>query len=500
MSDQERTQLVWFKRDLRIVDHEPLTAAIAAGPVLALYVYEPSHWSQPTADARHLNFINESLSELDGCLAELGVQLIYRTGEITEVVDALHSEVSIDTIWAHEETTDLIGYRRDLDTHAWARTNAVRFVELKGRGVVRRLADRNGWSKKWQEYMDQKVIPRPDKATPVTVDRGKQCSTRDLGLAVSACTSPQRGGRTAALDVLSTFLDRRAEPYVKAMSSPVTAFDHSSRLSPYLAYGCVSVRECYQASKLRREEIATWNSRGSWLKSLRAFETRLRWRDHFTQKLEDQPTLQIHAMHPMFESIRSDFDLARYEAFVAGQTGFPMVDACMRATTATGWLNFRMRAMLVSFASYHLWLDWRPVADLFARLWVDYEPGIHYLQHQMQSGVTGINAIRIYSPTKQVHDHDPDGTFIKEWVPELAEVDPVHIAEPSLMSPLEQQWSGCIIGEDYPAPIVDHLRAYRQAHDTIRLIKNQPNAKRISAEILERHGSRKKPSRRRKKS
>ena len=500
MSRTPKTHVVWFKRDLRIVDHEPLRSAVAAGPVVALYVFEPTLWNAPTADARHLQFLRESLNDLENALASIGIPLTFRTGEVTDVLAALHTELSIDTVWAHEETTDLNGYRRDVDVGRWANGNGVSFVEQKGRGVVRRLDDRDGWSKKWQIYMDRPVLPSPTEAMAASVSQQSPPSASALGLAASTCTAPQAGGRRAGLDVLSSFLDHRGEPYVKAMSSPVTAFDHSSRLSPHLAYGSLSARECYQASRKRREEIGEWTERGSWLKSLRAFETRLRWRDHFTQKLEDQPSLETQAMHPMFEAIRPDFDEDRFEALVAGRTGFPMVDACMRATTATGWLNFRMRAMLVSFASYHLWLDWRPVAELFARLWVDYEPGIHYPQHQMQSGVTGINAVRIYSPTKQVHDHDPTGVFVKEWVPELAEVDPLHIAEPSLMSVMEQQWSKCVIGVDYPAPIVDHSTAYRQAQDTIRAVKKLPEAKRISEDVLQRHGSRKKPSSRRKRS
>ena len=170
-----------------------------------------------------------------------------------------------------------------------------------------------------------------------------------------------------------------------------------------------------------------------------------------------------------------------------------MVDACMRYLRQTGWINFRMRAMLVSFASYHLWLDWRPTSKFLATLFLDYEPGIHYSQFQMQSGTTGINAVRIYSPTKQVFDHDQDGAFIRQWVPELALVPTEYIAEPSTMSFDEQVASGCIIGKDYPEPIVKHRHAVNAAKQKIYEIRRQLDAKIEANAVFQRHGSRRGP-------
>lgn len=146
---------------------------------------------------------------------------------------------------------------------------------------------------------------------------------------------------------------------------------------------------------------------GRWLRSMSAFGSRLRWRSHFAQKLSDQPSIEHDNMCRAYDVLRTELDHAKLDAWSNGRTGFPMVDACMRALRHSGWINFRMRAMLVSFACYDLWLDWRPLAPILARRFLDYEPGIHYPQLQMQAGTTGMNANRIYSATKQVRSNHP---------------------------------------------------------------------------------------------
>jgi deoxyribodipyrimidine photo-lyase len=212
------------------------------------------------------------------------------------------------------------------------------------------------------------------------------------------------------------------------------------------------------------------------------------------QKLEDEPRLEFENMARAYDGLREEgFDEEKFAAWCEGRTGYPMVDACMRALHETGWINFRMRAMLMSFASYHLWLHWRPTALFLARHFLDYEPGIHYPQAQMQSGVTGINAVRIYSPTKQVADQDPDGHFLKVWLPELEGVPPEHLAEPHRMTMDERRKFG---GQDYPAPIVDHARAVAEARRRISAIRRSAPAREEAERIYARHGSRKRPARR----
>ena len=163
----------------------------------------------------------------------------------------------------------------------------------------------------------------------------------------------------------------------------------------------------------------------------------------------------------------------------------------MRSLVATGWLNFRMRAMLVSFASYHLWLHWRQTGSFLARQFLDFEPGIHWSQMQMQSGTTGINTLRIYSPTKQAQDHDPQGIFIRRWVPELAKVPLPYLAEPWKMDATLQRMAGCTIGVDYPAPIVDDKLAMKAAKDRMYGLRKTAEAREEAGNVHERHGSRK---------
>ena len=168
----------------------------------------------------------------------------------------------------------------------------------------------------------------------------------------------------------------------------------------------------------------------------------------------------------------------------------------MRALRQHSWINFRMRAMLTSFASYHLWLHWRPTALHLAKHFLDFEPGIHFPQVQMQSGTTGINAIRIYSPTKQACDQDPQGIFIRRYVPELEGVPDEHIAEPHRMSLSQQSKFGCRVGDNYPKPIVEHATAYREAQRKMFEIRSEEDVRQNAKRVFQKHGSRKGQGRR----
>jgi len=473
-------QIVWFKRDLRVVDHRPLLEASRRGAVLPLAVVEPALWRQADASERQWAFCAESLEELRRALADLGQPLVVRVGAVEQVLERARRSFGVAGLWSHEETGNGWTYARDRRVAAWARRHGIPWIEIPQFGVVRRLASRDGWARRWEERMAEPLLPPPPALQPLPdLDPGALPTAPALGLASDPCPDRQPGGRRAGLALLESFLGGRGASYHRELSSPLTAFDSCSRLSPHLAWGTLSLREVVQASRQRRQ-------RG---RALRGFEERLHWHCHFIQKLEDQPDLEFRELHPLTAGLRVS-DPERLAAWAEGRTGLPFVDACMRALIASGWINFRMRAMLMSVASYHLWLPWRESGLHLARLFVDYEPGIHWSQCQMQSGTTGINTIRVYNPIKQGQDHDPEGVFLRRWLPELAVVPAVHLHEPWRMAPAQQERIGCVLGVHYPLPIVDPVAAAQEARERIWDRRRALGFAELADAIQQRHGSR----------
>ena len=162
---------------------------------------------------------------------------------------------------------------------------------------------------------------------------------------------------------------------------------------------------------------------------------------------------------------RSTHDPERFEAWKAGQTGFPLVDASMRALRETGWLNFRMRAMCATFYTYILRCWWKAGADWYYRHLIDADPAINYQQWQMQSGLVGVHPLRIYNPRKQVRENDPDGEFVSSYVPELEPLPDEYLDRPEKTPLSVQRECGVRIGEEYPYPIVDFERQRREARE-----------------------------------
>ncbi len=505
-------QVVWFKRDLRLSDHKPLLEASRRGPVLCLYLLELELYTAPDFAPRQLEFAWSCLQEMHSSLQALGTALTVLEGEAVEVLERIRQRCGVAGLWAHQETGNALSYARDRRVRRWARETGVPFTEVVQSGVVRRLGTRDGWHERWLEFVRQPVLAAPVRLEGVSLKSGSRsvCPTLSfellrsrLGLNLDPCEL-QSGGRRAALDRLGSFLGARGVDYTRAMSSPLLAQDACSRLSPHLAYGTLSVRETYGRAQAFKRTLHLNIEHGEqgekvdprWFAALASLVSRLEWRDHFTQKLEDESALEFKAVHPAFNTLRDDLDatlsVQRLQAFKAGQTGFPLVDACIRSLVATGWLNFRMRAMLVSFAAYHLGLDWRPVGHFLARAFTDYEPGIHWPQMQMQSGVTGINTLRIYNPAKQAREHDPQGTFMRCWLPELAQVPLEYLPEPHAMPPLTRLMSG-MLQERYPAPIVNEKKVLEAAKNRIYALRALESTRLESARVIAKHASRKPP-------
>jgi len=480
-------QCVWFKRDLRVTDHRPLAEAASRGPVLAVYAIEPSVVGAAAFDALHWGFLRESLAELRERLRELGGDLIVRRGEAVEVLESLREATGFWQLWSHEETGNAITFARDRAVADWARATGVAWKETPQNGVVRGLKDRDGWARAWEWRMREPVVAVPERVVHpgARLEPGPLPSAEELGLDVGERSVDIVGGEGEGWRVLKSFLDGRGARYHREMSSPVTAYDSCSRLSAYLAWGCLSMRTVVRAAR---------DAAGVTIPKVaaRAFLSRCHWHCHFMQKLESEPAIEFHCFNRACDDLRSDGnDPQRLAAWQAGETGYPFVDACIRSLMERGWINFRMRAMLVSFAAYHLWLDWRLFKGWLARKFIDYEPGIHISQVQMQSGVTGINTLRIYSPVKQGKDHDPDGRFIREWVPELRNVEGGAIHEPWTMPESAQAAAGCRLGRDYPLPIVDHKEAVRKARAAFGALRKRDAFWREAERVMAKHGSRK---------
>jgi deoxyribodipyrimidine photo-lyase len=495
--------VVWLKRDLRLSDHAPLREACARGDVLVVYVVEPELLAAPETDASHVHFAAQALEELRAGLRERGGELVILRGSLPGALEALRRQRPITALFSHQETGNGETYARDLRVKAWCRQWGIPWHESVQTGVVRPLKSRDGWATRWNQAMSAPLLEAPAHIPSASLEGiapGALPTTRELGLPPSTKREAQVGGEAAARATLRSFLATRGEGYAGGMSSPVSAGEACSRVSAYLAFGNLSMRQVVRALERRQADAeADRSPRGArWRRSLSAYGARLRWHCHFMQKLEDEPRLEFENLARACDGLReSEFREDRFEAWARGETGYPMVDACMRALHATGWINFRMRAMLVSFASYDLWLHWRRPGLHLARHFLDYEAGIHWPQVQMQSGTTAINTLRMYSPTKQLVDHDPTGLFVRRWIPALRDVPGTYLADPWRM-PLEvQQRTGCVIGRDYPAPVVQHADAIAHAKRRLGEVRRMPEARAESRQVLRRHGSRLPPGRRR---
>jgi deoxyribodipyrimidine photo-lyase len=460
--------LIWFKRDLRVADHAPLAAAAHCDEALGLVVIEPAWLLSPECHPRHVAYLLKCVAALQGELAARGLPLLLRVGEAVDVLAQLRRAWPFDRLLSHEETGPGWSYTRDIAVGRWCRSQGVAWTEWPQTGVVRRLKDRRGWAGRWQRRMDAPCVAAPEgfRAAPGFVPSALP-TLHDL--AVPAAPPTPEAGEAAAWRRLQGFLDGRAVGYRRHLSSPLTAESGCSRLSEHLAFGTLSMRQVHQAT----EAAIARTPHRELAHGLRGFASRLRWHCHFMQKLEDEPQIEFRNFARSHDGLRAGdgvhpgaVDGERLQAWCEGRTGFPMVDACMRQLQATGWLNFRMRAMLVSFAAYHLGLHWREPGLFLARQFLDFEPGIHWSQMQMQSGTTGINTLRIYSPAKQQAEQDPDGAYVRRWVPEAG--TPV-----------------------YARPIVDERAALADIKARLYALRKTGEARHEADAIQHRHGSRK---------
>ncbi len=471
-------RVVWFKKNLRYKDNEILIDEDKKS--ILIYIIEPELWKQKDMSLRQWQFTLDSLKDLQYQLTKNNLHLNILYGDALEIFKFLKDKYNFDSVISEQETGIKWTFERDKKLKSFFLQNDIHWIECAYPGVRRGRHDRNQWAKFFRKdilrYPNLPIIKQSINLGLKNYDLPKNFYDS------TPCPNRQKGGSEEAEKLLSTFLNRRGENYQFEMSSPISAEKSCSRLSTHLTYGTISHRSVFQEANQKKENIQLTNKNFS--NSINSFLSRLHWRSHFIQKLEDQPSIEHESFIPVYDQIREK-DSRKLDAWIEGKTGVHFIDACMIYLRNHGWINFRMRAMLASFASYNLWLDWRYFGPRLAALFTDFEPGIHYSQLQMQSGTTGINTIRMYNPYKQALDQDPEAKFIKSQLPEYNNFPPSFFFKPPELSNNEN-----LFNDSNLETIVDVTKTAKFARDKIFSIRKLPEHQKMAKNVFIRHGSR----------
>lgn len=438
-------EIIWHRGDLRTSDNKALAEASAAAPV---YIFDPEWLENDLVSDARIEFVLESLKDLNRQYVEKGSHLVLLHGDPVEKLERLERQ-------GHDVTfnMDANHLRQELEKEVrekfWGVKNSS--VDSSGRGEAQ------SWENNAKEWFDSERVSAPEKLSSNPLE--SEVSLDEIRRKYDIRPEKKKfgkGGTREARNRLEKFLEN-IESYSGSISSPSKAEASTSHLSPYIRYGCISPREVYQKAEEKKYGVEN-------TQSVQMFLDRVFWQQHFNQKIEDNPELFEEAINPVYRGLhRENRDKKKIEAWKKGKTGFPLVDASMRALVETGWLNFRMRAMCASFYSYILKQWWKEGADFFYKHLIDADVAINYYQWQMQSGLVGVHANRIYDPAKQVEENDSKGKFIRRYVPELRSVPDKYISEPWKMPEKIQEECGVEIGKNYPEPIVDYEREARKA-------------------------------------
>jgi len=461
--------LLWFTRDLRVHDHPALRAALDGHErVVGVFCFDDRLIGGRHPSGARTQFLLDCLTDLDAALRDRGSGLVTRHGP---------PERELPALAAQTDATE-VHFTGDVGPFARRRTEAVesalrsRDVEpVSHRGVatvddlsaVRTQSDRpytvfTPFHRNWLDTPRRDVIgaPRAMPALPSAVNKGRLPSLDSLGLAQEVAEPPE-GGESAARERLSRFLSDDVSAY--ADDHDALGRDRTSRLSPYLHFGCISPRE-----------IEDRLPQGQGPEALRR---QLCWRDFYMHVLLHFPRNARSEFQERYRGkISWSYAEKRFEAWCEGRTGFPLVDAGMRQLRHEGWMHNRARLVVGSFLTKDLGIDWRWGERWFMRLLVDGDEANNNGNWQWIASV-GTDPQpafrRIYNPARHMERYDPDGTYVRRWVSELRDVPDKHLAEPWNMPEDVQRDARCVIGEDYPEPIVDHVEARREALERYRV-------------------------------
>ena len=463
--------LIILNRNLRVQDNPAIYFGSLRSNYLVIYLYDEVYWNGNGKSKRQLKFSNDCLAELNEDLKKFNSKVNIFEGTFDEL--QIWIKKNFDDFVIHiNHCTDIKYFRDGFSKFRDSFPGKINIYNDFGLQLIN--FDRDSWSSNWNKIMNSQLLENPNKSKlelETELLNFSNFSNKFKNSFVNL-DNIQKGGSSQAYLLLRSFLSERCKNYRVKMSSPIESEQSCSRLSPHFTFGSISIREVYQV-------LNKYYSQSKNKSDLYSFKKRLYWHCHFIQKLHTEPELEFYSMHRACDQLRFQHDDELIDKWINGETGFPFLDACMKYLHKYGWINFRMRAMIMSFASYNLWQPWQKTSPLLAQLFTDYEPGIHISQVQMQSGVTGINLPRIYSVSKQSHDQDPDAIWIKNILPQLSEVDPslIHASE---------------LNDLYIPKIIDLKSSAKDARERVWSIRKSKEFRKEAAVVYNKHGSRRK--------